>query len=199
MEALFSVYDWRDMTRACGTIAAGYHEYPELEYVRLELKWNKCTAYGADGYHAVKVTRDCRMTDTIMPYTVFLMSTKIPAGTKTVILATNDADDAPGEAIKLTYKGKDNNVITVEEQPVPPANVTGSTFSIEAFFQRTIDNLRDERYTIAVNPKYLIDALSSMSDHEKVILHFGTMVQPFMILPAEDNPGEEAIVLPVRI
>ena len=73
----------------------------------------------------------------------------------------------------------------------------------ERFFETAHKNF-DEfnhgegKYWIAVNPKYLLNALEGLKQFDNVILNFGTNVQPFSIRDGNGSMKVEALVLPVR-
>ena len=192
MKAKFTVWDWKEIMRCCGPCVSDNESYYSLHFIRLDFGQNWCQTYGADSYHVVKREVPCAATLLpTMPYTLFIRPMKTPAGTRSVILQEPDKD-----TLEVVFMGKDDAIIETVKQ----LREKVEDINVETFFQKTINNLRDEKYTIAVDPRYLMNALNAMKDRDSVILHFGTCVQPFMIMPYDDGDQlTQAIVLPMRM
>lgn len=56
----------------------------------------------------------------------------------------------------------------------------------------------DERFEVAVNPKYLLDAVNTMKSEKKIILNVGDPMRPITIRPGDGQGGWMCGILPVR-
>lgn len=193
-----SIYDWRDMVRVCGTLSTNKGDRESLRYIDLCINDESkglCTAYGCNGYQMSRVKFMCEVHDIPWKYHFLIDIFKAPVGSCDVVIEINEDDDE----YSVTFLNKTGEKIVAFSQDI----VHIEPMNYERFFENAHKNF-DEfnhgegKYWIAVNPKYLLNALEGLKQFDNVILNFGTNVQPFSIRDGNGSMKVEALVLPVR-
>ena len=198
MIAVFNVWDFKDIQKVCSPMLATDDARIALTYMDLEFMDNRCTAYGSNGYQVSKITVPCTMTEKpFEPIKVLLRPIKIPAKTKKIILNTDDS-----ETLYLTFFDKDNGLTGDMSQPVEHAEPLKFE---ENVFKPSLDkigsagNFGEGKYSIVVDPKYLMNALSGMQDCKTVIFNFSDPLSPFLLRPYKDEDFDAmSLVFPCR-
>lgn len=210
MKIIFDVWSFREMQKSCGAVKATPADgRPALERICLtfSMDYNRrpsssdmcaavCHAYGSNGYQITRMDVPCELSE--MPdekAQILLDHVKIPPKTETIILNTDRKD-----VLELAFINKEGGA-TITDQPKLEAGAPIDFGQMCKKFSNQIDqyNKGQGQYWIAVNPKYLINALEGMKDKESVMLHFGSQVQPFMIRPRDSESNVSAWVFPIRV
>ena len=194
----FSVYAWRDIMKTCGPMIAIDEEDRRimLTYINIQCVDNRFTAYGCDGYHLARIRGKCDMMDKA-PVSFIIKPHSIPARTDKVRVS----DIRPGS---LAVAFLDKNARELEER-----KLTVDVGEVLDYENKVIEpNLKnmdsynhgEGQYMFVVNPRYLMDALQGVKTCQKVILNFGSQVQPVFIRPYMDEYSDILeMVWPVRI
>ena len=192
----FHVQDWRDIMRICGSITATCpkNHRKECEYILFHVDGGMCTAYGSNGFQCSKVTVDCMYSGLASP-SFMIRPIKAPAHTRMVEIHFSDV----GPTCDIFFVDEDSDILDA----VGCELGTCDPIDFEQFFQKAHDNFgRDNygagKYSIAVNPEYLMTALDGLKSCDSVVLNFGSPVEPFTIRPLDDSIKAEAFVLQVR-
>lgn len=187
----FNYYDWRSMMKACGSIAKlTEREDSTTKYLHMRFYDNRCTVFGASGFQFTRYVIPCDMgNDSYMDVTLLVSPEKMPAGTRKVEMHID-----PGKMVySIIYLDDLEDVLATTDHDFPE----DVPIDIEKIYKRILDNT--EHYFIVVDPKKLIAALEGLKSADKVILNFGTQVQPFLIRPYGGDQEElVAGVFPVR-
>lgn len=200
MIAVFDVWNFKDVQKACTPALAETEERLTLTYIDLEFMDDRCVAYGSNGYQVTKIEVPSKLSvkNLYTPEKVLLRPVKIPPKTKRVVLSTDDPEN-----IYITFYGPENDCVQTGEvtQPVLHGEPLAFEEKIIKPAMQNIDgyNHGQGAYMIAVNPQYLINALTAMKDQESVIFNFASPNNSFMIRPYKGEQNLTALVFPVRI
>lgn len=198
MIAVFDVWSFKDIQKACSPVLAETEERMTLTYMVLAFTDDLCRAYGSNGYQVSRIEVPCKLSvkGLYTPEKVLLRPVKIPPKTKKVILSTDDPEN-----VYITFYGADNTMTGDYTQPVLKAEPLEFEDKIIKPALENIDkyNHGEGAYMIAVNPEYLLNALAGMKDCESVIFNFASPVNSFTIRPYKGEQNITALVFPVRI
>lgn len=213
MKIVFDVYSFRDLQKACGACVATPQEAsaadrPFLERICLTFSMDNnrrlfgsdryaaiCHAYGSNGYQVTQMDVPCELSE--MPdetVQVLLEPVKIPPKTDSIVLNTDRTD-----VLEVAFVGKDGRTTITDQPKLDSRSIEFGTMCKKFADQIDQYNNGQGQYWIAVNPKYLINALAGMKDEKSILLHFGNQVQPFMIRPKGSEQNVTAFVFPVRV
>lgn len=84
-----------------------------------------------------------------------------------------------------------DNIRLATKQPNYPLTVYDSGKILEMIGD-------DERFEVAVNPKYLLDAVSAVKGEKQIVLNIGSPLQPIMVYPTGAMGIRTYSILPVR-
>ena len=203
MKITFDIYSFRDLQKGCGAVLATREDERHGGLTRISLTAFQsgrdciCRAYGSNGYQVTRIDVPCELSE--VPdenEQILLEPVKIPAKSAKVILSTDKRDE-----LELTFLDKNGKETGVVKQPKMDVGLPLDFGKMCRKFSDQIDqyNTGMGQYCIAVNPKYLMNALVAFQDCEDgVIINFGNAVQPFMIRPCGDEQNTTAYVFPVR-
>lgn len=198
MIAVFDVWSFKDIQKACSPVLAETEERMTLTYMVLAFTDGLCRAYGSNGYQVSRIEVPCKLSvkGLYTPEKVLLRPVKIPPKTKKVILSTDDPEN-----VYITFYSADNTMTGDYTQPVLKAEPLEFEDKIIKPALENIDkyNHGEGAYMIAVNPEYLLNALAGMKDCESVIFNFASPVNSFTIRPYKGEQNITALVFPVRI
>lgn len=198
MIAVFDVWSFKDIQKVCSPVLAETEERMTLTYMVLAFTDDLCRAYGSNGYQVSRIEVPCKLSvkGLYTPEKVLLRPVKIPPKTKKVILSTDDPEN-----VYITFYSADNTMTGDYTQPVLKAEPLEFEDKIIKPALENIDkyNHGEGAYMIAVNPEYLLNALTGMKDCESVIFNFASPVNSFTIRPYKGEQNITALVFPVRI
>lgn len=197
MKIGFNVYDWKDIMKVCGSVAEVYEERIMLTYIKIDCDNGRFTAYGSNGFQLSRLCGRCEMDDNC-PVSFLLPVMKTPP--KTAKVEIMPKVEVLGGKTVLYFYDKNGNVTTTTDVEIPD----GEYIDAANFFKRAEDGINlynhgQGSYMVAVNPRYLMNALEGMKGCESVILNFASPVEAFMIRPYKEDLEASALVYPVRI
>ena len=202
----FDVWAWKDIMRTCGPVIDAKSPREMLHYIKIEFdSADYFKALSCNAYQVSIVEGKCCVTGFDLPFDVLIMPQRTPPKTKTVELrAYDEAPGFPGIlAHNIAFYGyADGKKVTTGQCTVPVANGEYANFE-KLIVEPTLDKIHKTNhgtgdYMIAVNKRYLINALNGM-DSDVVLFNFSSPVSPFLIRPYDgDAANVMALVCPVR-
>ena len=188
---------WKKIMKVCSPAVSADNDRPALRLVRLAFDpFNPfCTAVGSNGYMICRAVVPCVYVDGDVPQDeLFVWPEKTPTGTRSVRLSP----DMDGGLV-MSFLGADGKMLDFHPQVQPKDRY----FDCDSCIKKTEEEIGSYDhgagvYHIAVNPKYLIAALSGMKDHETVIFNFAGRNSAFTIRPFDGDDDVMALLLPVR-
>ena len=204
MKITFDCWAFRDLQKACTpALATQITDESKASLTRICLTFyngggnnNFCRAFASNGYQVTRIDVPCETSEYPDETEQVLMEpVKIPAKTEKVILDTDHKDK-----LYLTFIDKAGKESKADQPKMRPETPIDFAKACKKFSDQINQyNMGTGEFYIAVNPRYLINALTAMQNAESVIINFGNQVQPFMIRPRDDNQDTMAFVFPVRI
>lgn len=199
MVTKLSVYAWKDIMRVCGPITnTTPKDKISCRYIDLWIGKYELTAYGSNAIQISKVNVPCDADAAPYGgYHLLIPPMKTPAGTRYVEIHSNDEE----KEYTVMFLDIDKDIISAVTSPM----FDGKPLDYEDFYRKAQKNFDDHsrdgagEYYIVVNPKLLLNALEGFKSSEKVILNFGSRVQPFMIRDFDQNVDATALIYPIRV
>ena len=186
MKITFTRENFNTIMTACGKAVAGKGESREvLKYICLDCYADNCVAFGCDGYKAMLANVPCGMTIPNDKVRVMLKPIRVPSNCTNVVIRI---EETRIEIDIMWY----NTVLETQVQ-----NLVKDKYLDYEKIMPTLEQ-RNE-YSIAVNPKYLIDILTGMKNVPSVQLHFGNPLHSFLITPNSNAGCLTGLVLPMRM
>ena len=195
MIAKFDIYNYRDMYRNCGVLAAAAPEdHSAWRYLDLTFESSRCVIFGSNGVQLARVVIPCEMHGIPYDYHIMIHPIKPTSHTKSVELHIDEATE--------TY-----TIIFVDSEDEILDSVTESFYKAPPVgFDRLYKKLEENfgpkgegQYSIAVNPKVLLRTLEGLKGYDKVIFNFASIVEPFRVFPETDDQDIECMVYPMRL
>lgn len=184
MEINFTYTNFNAIVTACSKAVAGKGESREiLKYICLDCFADHCTAFGCDGYKAMMVNVPCRMGNPNEKTRVMLKPFKVPNNCTQVVVRIEE------ERIEIDIMWYHTVLETLVQHIVK-----GEYLNYEKIMPTPEQR---QEYSIAVNPKHLIEILNGMKNIPSVQLHFGDKLHSFLITPNSDVSGITGLVLPM--
>lgn len=198
MVAKFKVADWRDILRVCGTIAASNpKDRIVTQYLDFHFNGPECCVYGSNGAQISRIVVPCVNQDIPPEYRLLVPPMKIPARTRSVEI---HIDDGIKEYEVICLDSEDDVIDAVRSSFCACDLPDYGSFFDKVWKDIDVYNNGEGKYFIAVNPKYLMNALEGLKSCDHVILNFANRHQPFMIRPYGDEYIDvTAMVCPVRL
>ena len=117
-------------------------------------------------------------------------------GLSKLLLNTQDVDAIQALSSQGDYKQIDLLIGDISKQPLPGLNLNVTAANFGKVEEMVAADLDGKELKIAMNGKYLLDALKALTD-ETVVLSFNTSVSPFTLENVEEG-GSQYLILPVR-
>jgi len=196
MEVKFSVYDFKDIMKICGSVTATTEkDKPRCQYIDLyfDPADHSCTACGCNGYQLSTVKVRCEYRDIPFDYHLLIPPMKVVPRTKTVKINIDE------DGYSVAFIDEDEDILKAVSSPftdVEPMDYKALISSMRTHIEKY--NHGEGAYCICVNPRYLITALESLKSCDSVYLNFSDRVHAFTVRPGDDSVAAEAFILPVR-
>lgn len=186
MTVTFSASNFRRIMESCGIVVAGKNENRKmLKRICLDIEHDICTAVGLDGYKLMRIIVPCESDDQ-SKYCIMVEPVKVPKD------ATQVQIHYDGNRIEIDFRKYSSSMGMIVQNTIE-GNYVNYDNIIPKFTER-------ETYTIAVNPKYMIDCMKAMKDCSSVVFHFGGPTQSIVITPNGLYDGTETgVLLPMRL
>lgn len=196
MKACFSIYDYRDMYRICGTLALTTPEdHPAWQYLDLTFESDHCTVYAANGVQLARMIIPCETKDIPYGYHIMVRPVKPTSHTKSIEL---HIDEGAGNYTIIFIDGEDEILDSITN-PLCDLPFVG----FDKLRERMETSLGVDgcgNYSIAVNPKVLLRTLEGLKAYDKIIFNFADKHEPFRVFPvSDDNQDVECYVYPMRL
>ena len=195
MIAKFDVYNYKDMYRNCGVLAATAPEdHPAWRYLDLTFEADCCTVYASNGVQIARICIPCAMTDIPFDYHIMIHPIKPTSHTKSVEL---HIDESTETYTVFFVDGEDEILDSITESFCKDAPI-----GFSKLYERLENNFGVTgagEYSFAVDPKVLLRALEGVKGFDKVVFTFASPTSPFRIFPPNVDQDITCMVYPMRL